>query len=219
MPKKDREIQLKAFSLDDDVEKQIRQVLGRMLMSRGCVELLPSLYTCVKELVVNAVKANYKNIYFEGSGPEILSSKGLDYNAALELFKLEMGRDEARYLGELARRAEMFIEMKFILREDHLYFSVTNSGAMSETELEGIKRKRKAAKKYGDITDYFLDIDNELDGDEGAGLGLILISIMLKNLGLRDENFDIFSERDITTAFIYIPLTEMTLQNFYARVS
>ncbi|HXK66296.1 MAG TPA: hypothetical protein PK348_08525, partial [Spirochaetota bacterium] len=57
---------IKAYSVSESIEHYIKLVLAKILQKHNCEVLLIPLYTSVKELVVNAVKANHKFIYFEG---------------------------------------------------------------------------------------------------------------------------------------------------------
>jgi hypothetical protein len=41
---------------------------------------------------------------------------------------------------------------------------------------------------------------------EGAGIGLVLIALMLRNLGVPEDKFVISSENNITYAYFSVPL-------------
>ncbi|HOM11338.1 MAG TPA: hypothetical protein PLV81_14450, partial [Spirochaetota bacterium] len=69
-----------------------------------------------------------------------------------------------------------------------------------------------------DITDYFIQAQED-DYKEGAGLGLVLITMMLKGMGLTQSNFIIDSDYEKTIASIIVPLTQATLQEYQKRIS
>ena len=47
-----------------------------------------------------------------------------------------------------------------------------------------------------------------LDDSEGAGLGLVILVLMLKKMGLGEDSFDILSDGTETVARIVIPLEQ-----------
>jgi hypothetical protein len=76
---------------------------------------------------------------------------------------------------------------------------------MTETELKNIKKKLEDAEKCEDVADYFLK--NEGDPNrEGAGLGLVLIMMMLKSLSAPDDSLVISSKNNMTRAYLRVPL-------------
>jgi hypothetical protein len=71
-----------------------------------------------------------------------------------------------------------------------------------------VQNKLACARQYNDIAEYFAESDAESETlDEGAGLGIILISMMLKNMGVSDNDFKIISEENNTVARLIIPLS------------
>jgi len=208
-----KKIRIIAYSVSDQVEKRIQYVLKEILDMYNCPALLPPLYTCVKELIVNAVKANFKYIFFEGYAPENDAEKFISYETALEVFKLEMNREEAKYLAAIARRNNIKSDILFELCGNELDIKITNPVTMTEIEKLNVKRKLIDAAQCDDISDYFLkNIDEQ--NSEGAGLGLVLVTIMLKNMGVPEKGFSIVSESAKTIASLRVPLTEETLVQF-----
>ncbi|HPG49863.1 MAG TPA: hypothetical protein PLA65_10705 [Spirochaetota bacterium] len=167
--------------------------------------MLAPVYTSIKELMINAIKANYKNIYFEGYNPKIDTEQTIDYETALRLFQLEITRENAVSLEEFARASNYRTEIEVWTIEKVLHVMVTNPVKMTETELANVKRKLMDAEKCRDLADYFL---NNMDDPyrEGAGLGLILIMMMLKSLRAPKDSLVITSGEDRTSAYLKIPL-------------
>jgi len=79
---------------------------------------------------------------------------------------------------------------------------------MTDREKATVQNKLQCASRYNDITEYFAENYDEVSTeiDEGAGLGLILISMMLRSMGASDRDFVITSENHKTTAFLKIPI-------------
>ncbi|MFC1669023.1 hypothetical protein ACFL20_01410 [Spirochaetota bacterium] len=208
-----KRIDLFAYSVSREMEKDIREILKLILEKQGYPELREVIYTCLKELVVNAVKANFKNIFFEDYKEIDKLSSLINYYTALQVFKLELSREEASYLGELAQRSNLKVEIHFETKGSDLCLTVINPVPMIKIEQENVMRKLNDARKCENIAEYFKV--NEVDPHkEGAGLGLILVTLMLKSLGIPGENFTVKSYVDRTVAKLIIPLTDKTLGRF-----
>ena len=210
-----RKVRVEAYSVSDKVEDRIKEVLSSCLTGTGCEEIHGPLYTVIKELLINAVKANYKNIYFENYDPG-KSSALLSYETALKLFKLEMGRDQAAHFERKAREKDIRADVVFARNDGLLHVHVANPASMTDIELTNVQKKLAYARKCQDISEYFLE-EEEDPHKEGAGLGLILIIMVLKSLGLRPSDFIIESGHHGTVACFSIPLDVGTMSSF--RVS
>ncbi len=206
---------IKAYSVSESTEHYIKLVLTKILQKHNCEVLLIPLYTAVKELVVNAVKANQKFIYFEGK--KSYESVFFNSEKALQLFRLEMTRSDAKYLDTLARKHNLHAMTTITVIDKKLCIDVENPTPMNETERDAVKKKLNIARQCEDITDYFIQAQED-DYKEGAGLGLVLITMMLKGMGLNQSNFIIDSDHEKTIASIIVPLTEATLQAYQKRI-
>ena len=199
-----KKIKILAYTVSKNIEFKLKEVLGFILELYTRIDLLPALYTCVKELLVNAVKANFKNIYFEGYYNQDASSM-LDYDLALKLFKLEIARNEAEHLGSYAKEFGIMAEMIIQVIDGTLIITITNPVKMTDVEKKRVFKKMTSAMDCADIAEYFEAMDEETS-EEGAGLGLVLVSIILKNIGIKDIVFKIIPESTQTTAYLSIPL-------------
>ena len=209
-----KKVRIEAFSVSDAVEKKVKDILSLYLEGTGCEEIHSSLYTVIKELLINAVKANYKNIYFENYDPK-KSVAMLNYETALKLFKLEMGRDQAVHFERKAREKDIRADVVFARNDGLLHVHVANPASMSDIELNNVQKKLAYARKCQDISEYFLE-EEEDPHKEGAGLGLILIIMVLRSLGLRPSDFAIESGNYGTVASFSIPLDVRTMSSFKA---
>jgi hypothetical protein len=203
-----KRIKILAYSVSDYVELRMKQVLDLIFKKYKKPEMVPPVYTCLKELLINAVKANFKNIYFEGYSSKNSSESIIDYELALKLFKLELSRENAQHLERLARRYDMKAEVSIQIMDNKLHIMVKNPVEMTEREKNNVRYKLECGNRYNDITEYFAENDDEnvTEADEGAGLGIILISLMLKSMGAGNRDFVITSENKQTTALLKIPL-------------
>ncbi|HNU91740.1 MAG TPA: hypothetical protein PKO25_07705 [Spirochaetota bacterium] len=210
-----RDVKIITYSVSTTNENRLKKVLALYLRKRGCQVLLAPLYTCMKELLINAVKANYKHIYFEGDEPQSPLPGGLGHDKVIRLFKLEMSREDAKTLARLARSRGMKAEIVFQHMGDILSITITNPIAMTPDEQEKVRKKLADARKCDDISDYFL-MSADDPQNEGAGIGLVLVTMILKSLGVDQSSLDIRSFEDYTRASLVIPLTRTTLEH-YAR--
>lgn len=206
--KQNKKIRILAYSVSDYIETRMKEVLGLIFNHYNKPEMMPPVYTCLKELVINAVKANFKNIYFEGYSSKNSSESTIEYEMALKLFKLELSRENAASLERLARDSDMRAEVIIQCVPECLTITVMNPVEMTDREKANVQKKLQSASKYNDITEYFAENDDEVstEVDEGAGLGLILISMMLRSMGGGESDFTITSEHDKTTAVLKIPI-------------
>jgi hypothetical protein len=203
-----KKIKILAYSVSDNIESRMKEVLGLIFKKYDKLDMVPPVYTCLKELLVNAVKANFKTIYFEGYSSKNSSESIIDYEMALKLFKLELSRENAMYLEKLARKFDMKVEVLIHILNGNLHISVTNPVEMTDREKFNVQNKLACARQYNDIAEYFAESDAETETlDEGAGLGIILISMMLKNMGVSGNDFKIISEENKTVARLVIPLS------------
>lgn len=188
----------------------IKKILEEILRRYGCRDLLNPVFTCVMELLNNALKANYKSIYFENYKPK--NRAALDYPTALQLFKLEVSRKE-HILQKMALEKHMAADVIFSLQDSSLHLSVINPFKMTDAEHRNVLEKFETAQHCPSLTEYFLR--NEHDPfREGAGLGLVLVVMILKSLGLESSNITVRPENNATIATMVIPLNDATVQSY-----
>ena len=212
-----KKIRLTVRAFGSPVQHKIKLILGAILDHFQCGALLNPLHTCIMELLNNALKANYKNVYFENYHPKNIGTSSIDYLTALQLFKLEIARED-KLIQNMAKAKNMYADIVFRLFGDSLYISVTNPVQMTHDEFLNVTNKLDAARNCANLTDYFLL--NEHDPfREGAGLGLVLIMMILRSMGGDLSNLAIRSENSLTVASIIIPLNERTLRHYNERIA
>lgn len=207
----DSPISISTISFDGNVQDEIRSVLSVILEHNDCPQLLMPVFTCINELLINAVKANYKNIYFENFAAVV--KEKISYEKALSLFRLEMQHDGAENLSRIAREKDVRAYLNVWLEGTDLRITVTNPVLMSEIEQKNVIRKLDMVGKLHEMSEYFAANDAD-PFNEGAGLGLVFVGMLLKNLGLPDNSLQIHSDESRTTASLTIPLTSSTLKTY-----
>ncbi len=212
--KANQRIRLITYAVTSASENRMKKILAVMLRQRDCLVLLSPIYTCLKELIINAVKANYKNIYFENYTPKNAADQLINYHTALQLFKLEISREDSKNLARIARKRNITAEVEFIIDgDDVLHLRVINPVPMTAGELKTVRKKLEDARMCHDISEYFLmNADNP--ENEGAGVGLVLIAMILRGLGVDLSTFEITCDDVCTRASLIIPLTDDTVRHY-----
>jgi hypothetical protein len=179
------------FTLPHDDEIYIEQVLTIFLKEVGCERLKDYILYCVRELMVNAKKANTKRVYFMERGLDL--SNPDDYYAGMARFKENTMNNIAHYLQ---KQKEKGLYVKLILQIKNNIISVEVHNNVTATNLELIRIHDKLA------------LSQAPDDSEGAGLGLAILVLMLRKMGLGEDCFDILNINKETVARIVIPLEQ-----------
>ncbi len=200
------------YSEDSNLERQIKSVLISILKQFECEILVMPIFTCLSELLGNAIRANYKNIYFENYCQKKDSIEVIPYNVALQLFKMEFASYSSN-LHSIALEKEIKATIKMYIETTVLHIEVLNPMPLSEIEKNNIKRKIEDSKKFSSLNDYYKEIVDD-SGKEGAGLGIVFVIMMLRSLGLSEDSLKFNFKNGNTEAKISIPLTKQTVDSF-----
>jgi hypothetical protein len=195
-------IELTFQESDAAVNTDIREVIALVCEQYRISDMADVIYGCVKELVINATKANLKRAFFHHQNLDIHNMG--HYVSGLVRFRTMLDRHEYReYFGDVR---QMGLWVKFIIRHnrDGIVFEVVNNTAISEVEEGRVRLKLKKAMKYDDILTFY---NREQDAEEGAGIGIALVVILLKSASLDPDLFRIGTKDDVTSARIELPLT------------
>jgi putative nucleotidyltransferase with HDIG domain len=87
---------------------------------------------------------------------------------------------------------------------------VRNNVAITKHELIRIHDKLARSRKYNTLDDALAQV---LDDSEGAGLGLVILILMLKKMGLDEDCFDIIGSEKETIARLIVPLDKTRIEN------
>jgi hypothetical protein len=169
-------VALRLYDLDSKIGELIRKIIS-MLLSRQNLQMFTSdLYTCLKELAINATKANYKLLFAKHvTSPQGISTDK-NYMEFLTKFRDEIEENGNSNLIKLAREDDRNINITFQSTNDAIEIWVVNNQSVTAIE------KQQILKKLGvsvHTTDSFLSFDDDLT--EGAGLGISLVLKVLRN--------------------------------------
>ncbi|MCS7204145.1 MAG: histidine kinase [Leptospiraceae bacterium] len=198
-------LSLKTHRMTDSVEKHILFALETILKKTEHERYIHSLYTILKELVINGCKANQKRIFFEERGYDINNSE--HYAIGIEEYKKSFSEEMAIEYGKKSKEKGLYVLMDFEFDEDGIRIEVINNSTISPQEERLMREKLKKAMGYNDLAEFYMD--QAMSGEaEGAGLGLALVIILLKGEGIDPNYFRIIIEKDKTIARLEIPFTE-----------
>ncbi|MDR1105624.1 MAG: HDOD domain-containing protein [Treponema sp.] len=195
------------FTLPHEIELYIEQVITVFLRLVNQEKLKDYIVYCVQELSVNAKKANTKRVYFNERGLDL--SNPDDYKEGMANFKENTLGNIAHYL-QLQKDQGLYIKLIFQIKNNIIHIEVRNNVAVTKTELIRIHDKLARSRQYNNLEDALSQV---LDDSEGAGLGLVILVLMLKKMGLDEDCFDITGTDKETIARIVIPLEQTQVEN------
>lgn len=184
----------------------IDQVLELYLREVGRPELQNKLGYCLHELAGNAKKANTKRAYFAEKGLDI--NNPVEYHLGMQAFKLETLPNINHYV-ELQEEMDLYIKFQFKREGNTVKLAVRNNAAMTVEELQRVQHKLELARKAQSLPEI---MSLSEDYSEGAGLGIVMSIMMLRNLGISEDNFQIFCRNEQTYAVLYLDIPEQKIR-------
>jgi putative nucleotidyltransferase with HDIG domain len=195
------------YTLPKEIEVYIEQVIDAFLMHMNQLKLKDYIVYCVQELVVNAKKANTKRVYFMERGLDINNEN--DYKLGMENFKNETINNIAHYL-QLQKEKGLYIKVILQVKRNTIQIEIRNNVTTTKMEQLRIQDKIARSRQFNSLEDALSQV---LDDSEGAGLGLVILVLMLKKIGLDDDAFFIKSTDKYTIASIAIPLDQTMIED------
>lgn len=190
------------YTLPIEMEDYIMNVLRSFLSQLGQQHMIDSLVYSIKELTNNAKKANTKRVYFTLKKLDINNPD--DYKKGMEHFKMDTIPNIKYYLEE-QRKYGYYIKVLFQIRNNKIKIEVKNHADLLPFEYMRIHDKITRAQLYKSVQQGLMEL---LDDSEGAGLGIVIMSLMLRKIGLSEDNFQVLCENGETISRIIIPLSE-----------
>lgn len=206
-----RYLTLKTHRMTEMVEKHIQHSVESILDKNEQPQLVTTLYTILKELVINGCKANQKRIFFEERNLDISNPK--DYEIGQAEYRKIFSEKMAYEYGLKARSRGFYCLIDFHFDISGLTLEVINNTGIAPQEERMMREKLKKAMGYNDIAEFYLEQamaaeQGETAEAEGAGLGIALIIILLKGENIDPNLFRIVIDGDRTVARLEIPFTK-----------
>jgi len=191
-------IQFQRYS--PEIDSLLIKMIHRFLEQSDMLFFKETVISIAKELVNNAIKANLKRLYFTIKGLDL--NNQANYREGMENFKDEVFQADDNDTLQSLDSSKFVVRVHFSTKNNHLNISVINNNPILEAELNKIKARINKAYMYTDMSDAFSDV---LDDSEGAGLGLIMASMLVKNCGLPRDSFSISRTEKLTSITLSIP--------------
>ena len=201
-------IEITSYTIPRNMEVYIQRVLELFLDECHQEHLKDALSFCLGELLTNAKKANTKRVYFEEKGLDINNPE--QYEEGMKDFRNETF-DNINYYLEMQRKAGLYVKIVFQLKEDKILIEIRNNALLNSSEKKRIQDKLDSVQQYKSMDEV---IGTVLDQTEGAGLGIIIVILMLQKVGLSKENYQVFTDETETVTRIILPGNE----NIFAAV-
>jgi hypothetical protein len=195
-------ISVKSSKINQRLEHYILKIISGILKKHGQDRFTDMVYTILKELAINAVKANQKRMFFEDNKLNISDEN--DYQEGIVKFKASFSDSMSEEYGRKCMERGIYCQINFYHNNTGMYVEVVNNTPVLRTEELRMREKMKKAMGYNDIAEFYMD---NMDNTEGAGLGIALILILLKNDSIDPNLFRIITRPDKTVARIEIPFT------------
>ena len=201
------------YKLPHETEMQIDEILGAYLEELGQSRLNDHLSYCLKELAVNAKKANTKRVYFDEKKLELNSRE--DYLVGMKTFKEETMENLDHWLEKQKQRG-LYIKFLFHPKGRNFKISIKNNVEITRKEQMRVYDRIARSRAFETLEEAFAEV---LDDSEGAGLGIVILVLMLRKMGLDEDAYEIEGEDGVTTASLTIPINEVKLEKLDLLIS
>ncbi|MCL1833558.1 MAG: HDOD domain-containing protein, partial [Leptospirales bacterium] len=188
-----------------EINRFLNSLFIKILSDSDMLYLVGTVENVLREMVVNAVKANSKRVYFKKNNLDIADSA--HYEQGMPEFKkymIETMKDLPAELKENGYKVEFVLKKE----EDGFKTIVRNNAGLLPFEQERITERLNKSKEYNDFSELYLDV---ADDQEGEGLGIPLTMLFLKNSGIGNKSFNIISDGKITQSSFVIPFKTQPL--------
>lgn len=184
-------------------EKYVLGLITHILGELNQTHFVEMLYTITKELTINGIKANQKRVFFEDLGLDITNEE--EYDRGIKEYAKKFSEKMADEYGKRCLARGVYIQLRFQYSREGLLVEVTNNTPVIKTEEIRMREKMKKSMGYNDIAEFYMD---NMDNTEGAGLGIALIMILMKNEGVDPNLFRIKTHADRTVARVEVPFSD-----------
>ena len=158
-----------------------------------------------RELIANSLKAVFKRLYFHHLLDREDQDYDRDYGEWIVKFRRELEESGGSRLGALARDDEKYVNFRGVWDGDYFVLSSRNPGAPSDIEWSRIKSISEKARDLKSFGNLFSDSNDYDSRQEGAGLGIPLIVMSLRGLGISPDNYFIEKHEGDTVSGIRLP--------------
>lgn len=194
---------IRSSRMNQQLEKYVLGSLTEILTQMNQIRYVEMLYTIAKELTINGIKANQKRVFFEDMALDITNPE--HYEKGIKEYSKNFSEKMSDEYGKRCLARGVFVNIKLQYCMDGMLLEVMNNTPVLKTEEVRMREKMKKSMGYNDIAEFYMD---NMDNTEGAGLGIALIMILMKNEGIDPNLFRIITRDTHTIARIEVPFTD-----------
>ena len=167
-------LSITTYTLPREMSEYMEKVLSSFLKELGQEHMDTYLKYCLNELVTNAKKANTKRIYFKEKNLDLFDAD--DYEKGMQTFKEETLNNIRYYLG-LQKKSGLYVKLILQTRNNRIKIEVRNNSELTFREYKRMHDKLSRAQQYTSVDQAMTQI---VDLSEGAGLGIIIMILMVQ---------------------------------------
>jgi putative nucleotidyltransferase with HDIG domain len=182
-----------------DVLMLIKGVITKELEKHDLHFISNTVISILRELLVNSFKANTKRIFFQINNFNIDDPQ--EYSKGIEKFKKDVIGDLESLKDDIFK-SNLIINFNITEKSDSILFVIRNNVAIIPEEMKRINDRISVVTQQSDFISIY---ENVGDDTEGAGLGLALVIMFIKNIGIDPSTFKIRSENGVTETSIEVP--------------
>ncbi len=199
---KDNKLVIRAYGVIHSTEDFMRAFIRKVMDKFNRIDLAPAVEIVVKELVMNAAKANFKKIYFAEHNLELDNPD--HFVSGMAGFRDSMDENIFVDYGKKAREARLMVETSFDFDKDRVIVHVKNNVPMAAHEEKRAREKLKQGLECSDMAEFMME---HMDETEGAGAGLALCITTMRSAELDPRLLTISTDFETeTVARVEIPL-------------
>lgn len=197
-------LQIVTHSLPAKTQEYMGTLLKKYLEEYGLQSYYPKLNYCLSEILINAIKANIKRVYFFEHDLDINDPK--IYEEGMKNFRSEMVSKKEYFLKKLIK-SNLYVTYTLKVEDNKLIIEVRNNSVMTEAEAQRVKEKIEEAVSY----DPANLLNEKIDESEGAGFGIKSIILTLRSFGLPGDHYLLYTENNETVAKLILeqPIIEI----------
>ncbi|MBE7440273.1 MAG: hypothetical protein HS115_17615 [Spirochaetales bacterium] len=170
-------VTMRLYSMNQDSGSLIHEVVDMLLRCVQRQAQLSDVFVAVKELVINASKANYKQVFERQTESAYGITARNNYPAFLEMFRKEIEDNGQENLARLAEGEDRFFDIIFKNSRFSVSFWTQNYAKIAPPE----KKQLMKMLDYKLAEDVTL-VDEEDPLKEGGGMGIKLVRRVLAGL-------------------------------------
>ena len=194
-------IVLTTYTFSHSTEVYLEQVLTIFLEIMHQKSITDYVVYFVKELMGNAKKANIKRVYFNDKKLNIHRAE--DYLQGMKTFKMDMLQNRKYYMT-MQEKLRLYMRVKLWKENNAIKIEVSNNSRITTFEESRMQDKLEKGKQYVSLEDALVEA---VDDIEGAGLGFIILILMMKKMGIDREQLWIEKGDSETRIGVNIPLS------------